>query len=93
MPKHTGCPSHTVAEQRCAPWTFVESLWVGGRFGEHAESAALATETRAALLDARQTEARAIALRSIGKFPIPVPVLLWRYGCGYAKRNGGSIQE
>ena len=33
----------------------------------HAESAAMAGETRAALLDTRQNEARAIYLKSIGK--------------------------
>ena len=33
----------------------------------HAESAAVAAETRAALLDARQNEARAIEVKSIGR--------------------------
>ena len=33
----------------------------------HAESAALAAETRAALLDARQNEAPAVGLMGIGK--------------------------
>ena len=68
--------------QRCAPWTFVDlSDWVvvSGAVLEqqrisdlerqvhHAEAAARTAETRAAQLDARQNEARALDMTCVGK--------------------------